>query len=61
MRTYGGYGKATIVKNMLSYMENEGYDENKARELAKKLARKHFIRKFPDKPMPDHMLEVKYE
>ena len=55
MRTYSGYGKATLEKNMQSFMR-EGLTEYEARERAKKYGRKFFVKKFPDKELPVYLL-----
>ena len=58
MRIQVGHGRNTLGKNIKEFMEIDGYSEKEAESKAKKIARKHFAKKFPDKDMPEYMMEV---
>ena len=60
MRIRGGYGKKIVEENIKEYIDH-GYSEEKATTISKKLSRKWFVKKFPDRPLPEYLLEVNYE
>lgn len=53
MRIKVGYGKPVMLANIIELQAY--YDEDKAREIAKKQARKYFEKKHPGRELPDHL------
>ncbi len=55
MKILGGYGKKVLEQNIEEYIDH-GYSAEKATEICKKIARKWFVKKFPDREVPEYLL-----
>lgn len=56
MQIKGGYGKRVVEQNIAEYIDH-GYSEKEAKRIVKKIARKWFVKKFPDSMIPEYLLE----
>lgn len=56
MQIKGGHGKKVVELNIAEYIDH-GYSEVEAKRIVKKLARKWYVKKYPDGDIPEYLLE----
>ncbi len=50
-----GYGEKTIENNIKDLMENEGFNETRAKAAVMKMARKAYLKANPGMPLPERL------